>query len=370
MLKHRMFWVLVLTLVFDAPAAWAQVRPPGGTYRITGKVVTPVTNYQDLFEVRLVHESQRPIGLAMVAIQDHFSFTDLVPGSYYLIVEVPGFKNVRQRIDVGTNRETSVTIFLEAAFPKDDAPPLDLSGEEKDVIDAVYLKPQPQHFVNAVEIAGDETRNGDIAQAISRLEPVVEEAPDFYEARKALGAAYQKAQRYRDAEVEYTAAKDLRPTSASPLISLGSLYIEEAQASDTKGSVAVRRILNEALGSLLDAVDLNPHAAFAYYLLGITYYESSLFEDAEDNLRRAMEVEPRMTFTRLALANVYVRIQDWPSALSELDAYLETNPDGDDRSRIEHLYAQIQGVLNQESHPRPTPSASNRDLSPTPSASN
>ena len=359
MLKHRMFWSLLLTLFLAAPAAWAQARTSGNYYRITGKVVTPVTAFTDLFEVRLEHESQRQVGLALVGIQDHFVFGDLIPGTYFLVVEVPGFKNVNQRIDVGSNRDTSVTVYLEVAIPKAEDHPLDLSGEELGVIDAAYLHPRPQHLTDAVAIANDELRNGDTAESINRLESVVREAPDFYEARKALGAAYQKAQQYRDAEVEYNAAKDLRPTSAAPLISLGSLYIEEAQASDALGSVAVRRILNQALGSLLSAVDLNPKAAFAYYLLGVTYYECSLYEDAEDNLRRAMEVEPRISFARLALANVYVKIQDWPSALSELDSYLAENPNGDDRRRIETLYAQIQGVLDQESHIRPGPTASN-----------
>jgi tetratricopeptide (TPR) repeat protein len=339
-------------LFLVAPAAWAQTTPSGG-YRIIGKVLTPITSFQDLFEVRLVHESQQLAGVAMVAIHDQFVFKDLGAGTYFLVVAIPGFKNVSQRVDVGTNRDAGVVIYLEAATPSDETRPLDLSGEEVGVIDAAYLNPQPQHLIDDVEIAGNETRNGEIAKAITRLESVVGEAPDFYEARKALGAAYQKAQRYRDAEVEYNAAKDLRPSSAAPWISLGSLFIEEAQAGDAMSSVAVRRILNEALGSLLTALDLNPKAAFAYYLLGVTYYECSLFEDAEDNLKRAMEVEPRITFARLALVNVYMRIRDWPSALLELDAYLAANPDNDDRARIENLYAKIEGVLDKESHPRP-----------------
>jgi tetratricopeptide (TPR) repeat protein len=148
--------------------------------------------------------------------------------------------------------------------------------------------------------------------------------------------------------MEFKAARDMRPDSAAPLIGLGGLYLQEAQFSEARGPTVVRGILNQALGSLLEAVALNPRAAFGYYLLGVTYHESSLYEDAEDNLIRSMEIEPRLSIARLALANVYIRIEDWPRALSQINAYLSESQDSPDRRQILAFHASIEGILASE----------------------
>src|SRR4029453_18853065 len=136
-----------------------------------------------------------------------------------------------------------------------------------------------------------------------------------------LGTVYQKLGRYRDAESAYKTASELRPMSAAPLINLGSLYVEEAQASESKGSAVVRGILNESLASLEAAIKLKPDAAFAYYLLGVTYYKSAFYEDAEEHLKHSLQLAPDLIEGHLALANVYIKIQEWSNAIAELDAY-------------------------------------------------
>src|SRR5204863_5350710 len=106
-------------------------------------------------------------------------------------------------------------------------------------------------------------------------------------------------------------------------------------ASSNQGSGVVRTILNEALGSLNAAVKLKPDAAFAYYLLGVTYYRSAFYEDAEDNLKRSMELAPTLTYARLALANTYIKMQEWSNAIAQLDAFLATNPRPEVRAEVE-----------------------------------
>ena len=133
----------------------------------------------------------------------------------------------------------------------------------------------------------------------------------------------------------------MKPTSAAPLVNLGSLYLQEAEASGRQGSSVVRTILNEALGSLNAAVKLKSDAAFAYYLLGITYYRSAFYEDAEDNLKRALELAPGLSYGHLALANVYIKIQEWSNAIAQLDKYLASNPRPESRAEVEAMRAKL-----------------------------
>src|SRR6185295_17024983 len=122
-----------------------------------------------------------------------------------------------------------------------------------------------------------------------------------------------------------------------------------AEASAAQGSGVVRTILNEALGSLNAAVKLKPDAAFAYYLLGVTYYRSAFYEDAEDNLKRSLDLAPGLNYARLALANVYIKIQEWQNAIAQLDGYLATNPRPESRAEVEAVRAKV----SQRSQGRP-----------------
>jgi superkiller protein 3 len=133
----------------------------------------------------------------------------------------------------------------------------------------------------------------------------------------------------------------LRPTSAAPLVNLGSLYVEEAQANESRGSSVVRAILNEALASLNTAIKLKPDASFAYYLLGVTYYKSAFYEDAEDNLKRALELTPDLHDARLALANVYLKMQEWSNVIIQLDRYLVDNPKSPIRDQVVTMRAKV-----------------------------
>jgi Tfp pilus assembly protein PilF len=340
---------LALTFLIPAAIVAAQGKPESGVFRVRGLVLSPVSDLFERFEVQLFHESGHPLDQVTASVHETFTFLVREGGTYYVVADVPGFRKVRQRVDVnGTAREAMVTIHLEVKPAAESGKPLDLSGEEGATVDVSDFAPRPPNLEDEVAAADEDMQNKDFDKARQRLESVVREAPQFYEARKMLGAAYQQIGLYREAETEFKAARDRRPGSAAPLIGLGGLYLQEAQSSESQGATVVRGILNQALGSLLEAVELNPHAAFGYYLLGVTYYESSLYEDAEENLIRSMEIEPRLSIARLALANVYIRIEEWPRALSQINDYLSENPNSSDRSQILALHARIEGLLASE----------------------
>jgi Flp pilus assembly protein TadD len=270
-------------------------------------------------------------------------------GVYFVGADVPGFENVRPRVDViGKQRADSGSSILEVAREANLPTPINKSGEEETAVNVADFARYEPHLVEAFETSHEELLDGEFEEARQRLEVIVREAPDFYAARKALGVAYQKLQRFGDAEVEYMQARDLRPASAAPLMSLGSLYLEVAESREAEGPTAVRGIINAAMGSLLRAIELNPDAAFAHYLLGVMYSRSALYEDAEECLLRALELEDRLSAARLVLADVYIQIQEWPNALTQIQVYLDENPDASNVTQVRQVSSRIEAALNAE----------------------
>lgn len=324
----------------------------GNSFVISGRVIVPLAHFQDLFEVILVENLEQTVQATVADSQGRYRFTGIGRGTYYITIKLEGFEDVRQRVDVGNMGETIVNIILDFKEERIVKPAADFSGEDTDVIDAAELgKKYPSKVIDELRGAQNDIRDKNYVKAQTRLEVLVQDASDLYDAHKLLGTVYQKQGRYRDAESEFRTAADLRPTSAAPLINLGSLYIEEAEATSSRGTSAARKVLNEALGSLTAAVKLNPSAAFAYYLLGVTYYRSAFYEDAEDNLKRAVELDSRLTDSRLALTNVYIKMQEWSNAIAQLDAYLATNPRSESRAEVESMRAKL--VLRSQQIARP-----------------
>ncbi len=347
MSRYGKFWQLAVVLVFLIVVG-ANAQNNGiesGRFSLSARIIGPHT-LQKPFEVRLLHESERVIARVTVSSGTAFKFNGLTGGAYYLAADVPGFQKLRQRIDVNGVPDVVAAIFLEPEPQTVVEKPLDLWGEETDVIDVADMAQYPDKLLDQFRLANEELQGKNFERARKLLEPVVREARDFYEAHKALGLSYQKLQRYRDAEVEYRTARDLRPDSAAPLTSLGSLYVQEADIAPDP--VATRRILNDALENLLQAIQLNPGFAFAHYLLGVTYYKAGLYEDAESSLLHSFEMEPRLSDARLALANVYIRMQEWPNAFEQLKAYVSENPDGPGLDQARQTESRIEEILNAE----------------------
>jgi len=243
---------------------------------------------------------------------------------------------------VDVNSDSIVNIIMDFQEERVVKPATDLSGEDLEVVNISDLsKTYPAAVVEKMKAATKEIQSGNFAKALPFLEEVVRDAPDFYQGQRTLGTVYQKLGRYRDAESAYRTAADLKQTSAAPLINLASLYIEEAEASASQGSSVVRGILNESLACLYEALKLNPDAPFAYYLLGVTYYRSAFYEDAEEHLKRAMALAPELIEGHLALANVYIKIQEWSNAIAQLDAYIAASPKTELRDQVQAMRSRV-----------------------------
>jgi tetratricopeptide (TPR) repeat protein len=212
--RRRLAIAVLLTISMLEVAsvlAHAQTRgAPAPVLGISGRIVVPLANFQETFEILLVQNLEQPVQATIVDSQGRYRFAGLARGTYYIIAKVEGFQDVRQRVDLFGSGDTIVNIFLDFQEQKIVKPPTDLSGEQSDVVDVADIgKSYPPNVVEQLKTADKEFHAGNYVKAIPLLENVVQEAPDLYQAHRMLGMIYQKQARYRDAESAFKTAADL-----------------------------------------------------------------------------------------------------------------------------------------------------------------
>jgi len=322
----------VFSLFLVAGMVNAQSDFEAGQYTITGSVLSPNFSHNVEVEIRLLTDTEVPVATERARTQEQFRFRGLPKGIYYVEVEAPGLKTTRQRVDfIGSQREVNITLMPESLAQYVFRDSSDYAGEN-DVIDIKDVGRSPQVLKQFNE-ALKKLQKGDVHSASSRLESLLVSDPNFYDAHKTLGIAYQQIGRYSDAETQFRLAHNLRPKSTSPLVHLGSLYLEQAEGGKNPDTPQ-QEILEKARDVLQKSIGLNSGDAFARYLLGVAYYRLGAYGDAENILTRALDLDPLISDIRLALANVYIRTQDWSKALGQLDTYLKDNPRSANRENV------------------------------------
>ena len=331
------------SLVLVAGLANAQSDLRSGPYALSGLIMAPHSTINGDLEVRLFDDGNVPIASLRTYPETQFTFRGLPSGTYYVEVNVSGYKAVRQRVELVRGQfANNIPLTLEAESQTTGFGRSEQFNDEDSVIDIADMA-RSRDVLKKFQEATRKFNTGDVNGARSRLESLLSAEPNFYEAHKVLGTVYQQSRLYREAEREYLLARGLRPLSAVPLMHLGSLYLEEAE-SGANPKIPQQDFLEKARALLLKAIELNANAGFARYLLGVTYYRLGQYGDSENSLNRALELEPALSVIRLALANVYMRVQDWSKAILSLDRYLKENPKAADRDEVLAKRGQVERI--------------------------
>ena len=309
------------------------------TGAVRGQIIIPSVHASERIPVQLQKADGPLVGQVYSDIYGNFDFHSLTPGDYVVLVSVDGYEDIRQEVGVGRGSFGAATVNI-TLREKERFIVVHPDGVASDqVVDLDELrKHYPRKAVQDYEKARDEIRKDNVPKALDLLVGVIQVAPDFYNAHNTLGTLYQKTGRFSEAENEYRRASELNPKSADPLVNLGSVLIDEAVGQTDRGTAG--KILDEAMDTLEASLKMK-RTVEGFYFLGTAYYRSAFYEEAEDNLMRALALNSGLGATRLMLANVYMKQRRWQKALEHLDAYLAEHPKAADRRQIEETRLRV-----------------------------
>jgi len=315
----RICTLLALFIFVGVTAAHAQAEH----YTLSGKLMNSQEQAPcDRCQVSLENFGV-PIGSVLSDSIGNFAFTNLTPGVYTVRVEVEGFEKIEQRVEVSSLFEGNMIIMLNPKIMNGDA------DDSQDVVHvASYLNHYPEKAVNLYKKAEKSSRKGKSEEAIQDLQRAIEIAPDFYHAHNLLGLLYKAAGRFDEAEKEFETAETLNDSSPEPLINLSGLYIEDNQPE-------------RAIEVGEEAIKRDKRSAPAFFNLGLALYRASKFLRAQDALQQALSLAPKMGQARLALANVFMRLQNWNGLREQLHLYLHENPKSKDRAAVEEFLKNV-----------------------------
>lgn len=327
--RQSVYSVLLISMLFGA--TWTQAAIQEQT--LTGNISFDSGQFLcDHCLVQLFLAGGQPLASTFVDTLGTFTFRNVRPGTYTVHVEADGFDDADQTVEVYENSVigNQVSIVLRRKFA------MVQQNRDSAVVDvSQFLERYSKKAVNAYKKGLDRKGKGKNDEALSSFEEAIKLAPDFYEAHNELGVAYKRAGRLEDAEHEFIRAHELNPNNVDPLINLSSLYIDENQP-------------DRAMTVGEEAVKTNSHSAPAFFNLGLALYKLAMLDRAEDALKRALELAPKMFQIHLVLANVYLKLRNYDRVLDQLNTYLDENPKGEQRQAVQQMRQKLIDVRKSQ----------------------
>ncbi len=183
--------------------------------------------------------------------------------------------------------------------------------------------------VRAYRSARAHKEAGDVRKAVSSLEKLVREHPDFYIGYIELGMTLAARQESDRALEVFTRAQVLRPQHAWAYVGLGMVLNS-------------KRDYKAAAQHLEKAVALDPNSVQAQFQLGQAFLQLGDHDRARARFHRVIELEPK--FSPIAfkyLSSIEVKMGNLEGAARLLESYLANFPDAPDRDKVEQILRKL-----------------------------
>ena len=155
----------------------------------------------------------------------------------------------------------------------------------------------------------------DTDSAIAAFKRALEIDPQFESAIFSLAQAYKEAKQWDEAITGFRRLTELDPRDSKPFFHLGDIYIEQ-------------QVFDRAIICLGKAIEIQPeHNAIVHNRLGACYVENNMPSQAEQELRRALELNPKIPNAHFNLALIHEERGELEKASEEYLQELEFHPD-------------------------------------------
>ncbi|HET9995839.1 MAG TPA: tetratricopeptide repeat protein [Candidatus Acidoferrum sp.] len=150
--------------------------------------------------------------------------------------------------------------------------------------------------------------------AVSPLQKVIAEQPEFAYAHFQLAYVYAALKKVDEARAEYERTVALDPKMPEAYLNLGILLLDKESSA--------------AIAPLRKAVELLPSQSRPRFLLGVAQERSGDVAKAADSFEGAVRLDPRDAETLVHLGNLYLQLKRPAEAESKFANALEIQPNG------------------------------------------
>ena len=266
-----------------------------------------------------------------------FSFEDVPPNLYHIIVRQEGYRAVEMAVSINSSLQRSVYLQIELT-PEEkagNASQLTIKGGNASLVDQAALADKyPKEAKKQYERGTKAEREGRHPEAIEHYERALAIAPAMYFARNNLASLYLEKQRFGEAETEFRKVIADNPADANAYFNLANVYLLTDR-------------LNEAANSIDEGLKRQPQSGFGEFLMGSVQIRRGNSREAEKRFRLALNDDPGLANAHLALVNLYVRENRSPEAVAELSSFLKQSPDSPFAPHARELLTKLQSKASR-----------------------
>jgi Tfp pilus assembly protein PilF len=261
-----------------------------------------------------------------------FSFEDVPPNLYRIVVRQDGYRPVNEAVSIHGSVQHSV--YLQVELVPEEKPRSEsrgtMNGGNPSLVDQATLADNfPKEANKQYEKGRKSEHDGKLQEAIEHYNNALTIAPTMYFARNNLGSLYVEKQRFAEAETEFRKVISENPADANAYFNLANVYLLTGR-------------LNEASDSIEDGLKRQPESAFGEFLMGSVLIRRGNTRDAEKRLRIALNSDPGLANAHLALVNLYLRENRNAEAVAELSLFLKQSPDSPYAPHARELLGRLQ----------------------------
>jgi len=239
----------------------------------------------------------------------HFEFRSLPRGQFEVEVTVEGYKPTRVSVDLSfacRNQTTTVLLERENVVVTYTAPGSSVSARELQI-----PKDARKAFEKGLRELEEKNRPD---RSLDHFQKAIELYPDYDMAYIQLALAHVGLQQNAEAQQVLEDATSVNGENAQAFLLLGMVHSNQGHA-------------NETVRALKTAVRLDEKNWLAHFELARALLANGLSRDAHTHALQAHELNPQKRNVHLLLHDACMQVQDYDTALAEVDEYLELFPD-------------------------------------------
>jgi Flp pilus assembly protein TadD len=268
-----------------------------------------------------------------------FGFHNLPPNLYTVSITDDHYQPVQMSAVVEATSMSPITFVDVTLIPKkkkEPAPelPPEPSGSNLNMVDArEYSAHFPKSAVKEFKKGQRADSAGRRDAAIAHYRKAVAIAPDYYFARNNLGSDYLSKSDFPAARQQFQEVVKLNQSDAAAYFNLSNVCMLSGQ-------------LKEAGQYLEEGLRRQPNSALGQFLLGSLDMRLEKFPEAENALRRAIQLDSHMAQARLQLVNLLLEEGRKDEAASQLREFVRTFPDSPFNPQAKQLLQRLGAASN------------------------